>query len=128
VRLDDTEAPVPAACLQLLELRGIEAWRTDSASPDGPIRLPPGWSDITAILPALADGRRGVFCAIECKRPKGPRCPAGGKPRKSQRAFRRKVERAGGVYLLVDDVAELNRWLDANLDPSWHRPADFTYP
>jgi hypothetical protein len=32
------------------------------------------------------------------------------------------------VYLVVSDVAELARWLDVNLDPSYHRPADFDPP
>jgi hypothetical protein len=127
VTLDDTEAPVLAACLRLLELRGIPAYRSDAGgSRRG--HLPPGCPDITAILPALADGRRGVFCGIECKRPPGPRCPAGGRVSPEQVAFARQVRAAGGEYLVIDDVAELSWWLNHNLDPSYHRPADFDPP
>jgi hypothetical protein len=90
MRLLDTEAPVLAACLALLELRGIPAYRSDAAWTGGPRRLPAGCPDITAILPAVRDG--------------------------------------GRVYLVVSDVAELARWLDVNLDPSYHRPADFDPP
>jgi hypothetical protein len=38
------------------------------------------------------------------------------------------VRDGGRVYLVVSDVAELARWLDVNLDPSYHRPADFDPP
>jgi hypothetical protein len=125
--LDDTEAPVLAACLRLLELRGIPAYRSDAGGPQRG-HLPPGCPDITAILPALAAGRCGVYLGIECKRPPSPRCPTGGRPRKAQLAFAEAVERAGGLYLFINDVGDLNRWLDANLDPSYHRPADFDTP
>jgi hypothetical protein len=129
VTLDDTEAAVQAACLALFELRGILAGRTDAATlPGQPRRVPEGWSDITAILPALADGRRGVFLGVECKRPPGPRCPAGGRVSPEQAAFAQRVRAAGGEYLVIDDVAELSWWLNHNLDPSYHRPADFDPP
>jgi hypothetical protein len=128
MKLLDTEAPVLAACLALLELRGIPAYRSDAAWTGGPRRLPAGCPDITAILPAVRDGGRGVYCGIECKRPAGPRYPRGGCPRPVQLAFAERVRAAGGVYLVVSDVAELARWLDVNLDPSYHRPADFDPP
>jgi hypothetical protein len=127
VTLDDTEAPVLAACLRLLELRGIPAYRSDAGGPQRG-HLPPGCPDITAILPTLADGRRGVYCGIECKRPVGPRAPQGGRVRLSQRFFGQRVEVAGGVWLFIHDVGDLNRWLDEHLDPSYHRPADFDPP
>jgi hypothetical protein len=127
VTLDDTEAGVLRACLQLLEIRGILAYRSDAARHTGPRRLPAGCPDITAILRALRDGRRGVYLGIECKRPPGPRCPSGGRVRPEQEAFARRIVEAGGEYLVVDDVAALAHWLAANLDPSYHRPADFDF-
>lgn len=126
--LDDTEAPALAACLKLFELRGIPAYRSDAARTGGPRRLPAGCPDITAILPALVDGRRGVYLGVECKRSVGPRAPRGGRVRPAQAAFGERVEAAGGVWLFVYDVGALSDWLDRNLDPSYHRPADFDPP
>jgi hypothetical protein len=59
----------------------------------------PGISDILGVLPG------GRFLAVECKRP-------GNRPTPEQAAFLAAVEAAGGLALVVRDVAELQAALD----------------
>lgn len=104
MRLKTTEAGVLKACLQLLDLRGIFAWRNNSgALPNAegrPVRFgKPGSSDIFGILPG------GRFLAVECKRP-------GGKPTATQAVFLESIRVAGGVALVIDDPRELDAFLD----------------
>ena len=108
-------APVPrerdilAACLRLLRLAGIPAFRANTgavrlASRSGRARFvrfgPKGQSDILGIIPKARDGRRGVFLAVETKRP-------GEKPTPEQQAFLDAVTAAGGLALVVSDVTQL---------------------
>jgi hypothetical protein len=101
------ESDVLAACLQLLRLRGVFAWRNNSGAfvlGDGKGRRffragLPGSADILGVLPG------GRFLAVEVKRP-------GGKPTPPQRAFLAAVEAAGGVSTVIRDVAELVALLD----------------
>lgn len=99
------EADVLHACLDLLRLRGVVAWRQNQgamkqAGRNGRERFIRfagirGISDIIGVLP---DGR---FLAIECKRP-------GQRPTPDQLAFLEAVNRAGGLGIVVYDVAELD--------------------
>jgi hypothetical protein len=110
-----TEQDIVKACLQLLALRGVPAWRnntggrpwTDAAGKPRLMRFGlPGSSDILGVVPALAGGRRGMFLAVEVKRP-------GGKLRPEQAAFLDRVRAAGGLALCVTSDAELDAALRA---------------
>jgi hypothetical protein len=95
------------ACLQLLSLRGVFAWRNNS----GAFVLGrgrgrrffraglPGSSDVLGVLPG------GKFLAVECK---------AGRNRETleQAAFLEAVRAAGGVAVTVRDVGELAALLD----------------
>ena len=69
-----------------------------------------GSSDIIGIVPRLVDGDgnelRGLFLAVECKKP-------GGRLRPSQQAFLAAVSAAGGLALCVKSVDDLIAALDA---------------
>lgn len=110
------ESSVLAACLELLSLRGILAWRNNSgatlAESHGRKRLIryglKGSSDIIGILP-----RTGRFLAVETKRPAVPALGQKvGTLRGPQRAFLAAVMDAGGVAVCVSDVAALSAVLD----------------
>ena len=103
-------APVPlerdilAACLRLLKLAGVPAWRANTgavrlASRSGRARFvrfgPRGQSDILGVLPPT-----GRLLACETKRP-------GQNPTPEQRAFLDAVTAAGGLALVVSDVTQL---------------------
>ena len=106
------EGDLTRPVLQLLALRGVFAWRVNSAA----MRLPKsggrvgfyrscsitGVSDVCGVLP---DGR---FLAVELKRPGG-----GGVLRESPREFLGRVTAAGGLALVVSDVGRLAAALDA---------------
>jgi len=101
------ESVIQRACLDLLEAlrlqgRPIVATRTNS----GKIQTiegrwvqlcREGWPDISAII----DGR---FVGIETKR-------LTGRQGKAQALIQAMIERAGGVYLLVNDLGVLRRFL-----------------
>lgn len=97
------EAILLRACLDLLELQGISAFRLNSGRVKVGRRLirlaPEGSSDIVGVLPG------GRFLAVETKAPTGRLTPA-------QRAFLDTVAAAGGAAVVVRDVAELARLLD----------------
>jgi hypothetical protein len=103
------------ACLQLLQLRGIFAWRNNSgAFVLGRARNrrffragTPGGSDILGVLPG------GRFLAVEVKRPRGMPTPR-------QQMFLAAVEAAGGVAVVIRDVGELAALLNG--------PGDFPKP
>jgi hypothetical protein len=112
------EAAVLAACLKLLKLRRVPAWRNNSGMFPGfgaggrkrPVRagLGTGSADIVGILggPFLGDvPSAGRLLAVEIKRP-------GERPTAAQVAWLRAVNAAGGLAFWVDDVAELARVLD----------------
>lgn len=98
-----SETALVKACLQLLALRGIPSWRNNSGALAVGKRFVrfghPGSSDILGIL---APG--GRLLAVECKTATGRLSPA-------QRAFLDNVTRAGGLALVVRDVAQLDRAL-----------------
>jgi hypothetical protein len=87
-----TETALVKACLQLLTLRGIPAWRQNTlaaAFGSGPGRRyvrsgPAGTSDVLGVLPPS-----GRLLALECKRP-------GNHPTAAQLAFLRAVRAAAG--------------------------------
>ncbi len=107
------ESSVVAACLQMLQLRGIFAWRNNTgavaATYKGKSRFirygHPGSADIFAIVAG------GQFLAIECKTPLGPK-GGGAKQSEDQVEFQQRVKGAGGVYLLVRSGQELEAYLD----------------
>jgi hypothetical protein len=84
-------------------LRGVSAWRSNTGAArfgDRFVRFGvPGVADILGVLPPS-----GRLLAVEVKGP-------GGRVRPSQRAFLDNVEAAGGLALVVRDVAELERAL-----------------
>lgn len=99
------EGAILKGALDLLRLKGIPAWRVNSGClPDAsgrPVRFGfVGCSDILGLLPP-----RGRLLALECKRP-------GGRPTPAQRAFLAAVEAAGGLAMVVDDLAALAAALD----------------
>jgi hypothetical protein len=111
------EGVVLHAVLELFRLHGWPAWRFNSGSlrdKDGrPVRFIlgsdgrpySGFSDVGALAPG------GRWVAVEAKRP-------GGKATALQLAHLDRVEAAGGVALLVDDVLTLQRAiLTLTVDP-----------
>jgi hypothetical protein len=104
------ESDLVRACLQLLRVRGVFAWRANSGAlavqRGGRRRVyrfagARGLSDILGILPPA-----GRFLAVECKMP-GRNLTA------DQRAFLDAIRAAGGVALLITDVGELQAALAA---------------
>jgi hypothetical protein len=103
-----TETSLTRACLQLLQLKRVFAFRNNTgaaafAGPAGRKRFvrfsTPGAADILGVLPG------GKFLAIEVKRP-------GNKPTAAQRAFLDAVTEAGGLSLVIHDVRDLQRALE----------------
>jgi hypothetical protein len=112
--IDSTNRAVPAPeavmlrqVLDLLHLRGIFAWRNHTTGIWDPtrrrFRANAGLRGVADVLGVLPGGR---FLAVECK---GPR----GRLTEEQVAFLDNVVKAGGVALVVKDVKELERELDA---------------
>ena len=110
------EADVLKQVLTLLNMHRILAWRNiKGATKTAPSRGGrgrfirygglDGAADVFAILPP-----DGQFLAIECKRSHG------GVVSDDQVAFGGKVEAAGGVWLVVSDVRQLQEWLKARKD------------
>jgi hypothetical protein len=104
-----TETALVRACLDLLRLRGIPAWRQNQ----GRLRVERGGrthfyqfagaagiSDILGLIPPT-----GRLLAVECKR-------KGGRLRPAQRAFLENVRKAGGLALVITDVRALAEALD----------------
>jgi hypothetical protein len=95
--------------LQYLRLRGALAWRCNNGAVAGThngrrrfVRFTDtlGVSDIVAALPP-----HGRLLALECKRP-------GRTPTPAQQAFLTAVAAAGGLALVITDVADLVAILD----------------
>jgi hypothetical protein len=110
------ESDLVAQCLALLQLRRIPSWRVNSGAAVFPatgtgrrrfVRFASakGLSDIIGLLPAAAGAAAGRFLAIETKLP-------GRKLTADQAAFLERVRAAGGLALVVTDVAELQAALD----------------
>jgi hypothetical protein len=110
MRYANRESDVLAGALSLLKLRGVFAWRCNSgvAFRDGrPIKLAPaGTADILGIVPGS-----GKLLAIECK-------ARGGKLKENQRVFLANIRAAGGVALVVSDLAALDAALLELLRPA----------
>jgi hypothetical protein len=103
------ETDLVRTCLQLLRLRGILAWRVNSGAALGEHRgkrrfvrfnTARGCSDILGILPG------GRFLAVEAKLP-------GRQPTADQAAFLGAVEAAGGLAIVVHELGELQKALEA---------------
>lgn len=103
------ERDTVAACLRLLRLRGVVAVRVNNGAVSGThngrrrfVRFTdtPGVSDIVAALPP-----RGRLLALECKRP-------GRTPTPAQQVFLAAVAAAGGLALVITDIADLVAALD----------------
>lgn len=92
------EGAVLSACLDYLALRGVLAWRNNTGALKVDQRFvqfgKKGSSDILGVL------KGGRFLAIEAKAP-------GKKPTEEQQRFLDAVTAAGGLALVVDDVATL---------------------
>jgi hypothetical protein len=97
------ETALVKACLTLLRLRGVMAWRQNVGAAKLDRRFvrfgAPGVSDILGVL------KGGRFLAVECKAGKS-------RPTDAQAAFLAGVEAAGGVAVVVRDVRELQAILD----------------
>lgn len=102
------EGQVLRACLDYLELRGIEHHRNNT----GAVRVDQrfirfgevGSADIIGCLPG------GRYLAVECKA-KGKRSNA----TEAQRAYAARVNAAGGLAIVVDDVGQLVEAIEAAL-------------
>lgn len=99
-----TEQDLVRQCLRLLQLRGVFCWRNNTGvlrdARNRPVRFGAvGSADILGVL--RPDGR---LLALELKRP-------GRKPTPPQEAWLEAVRQAGGVALVVTDVADLDRAL-----------------
>jgi len=112
------ESPVVKACLQVLQLAGIFAWRNNTGMLVVPARGSfarrcirygyPGSADIFAILPG------GRFLAVECKKPLGPRGGANGSVQTDEQiAFEKQIKASGGEYVLARSGMELELQLRA---------------
>lgn len=112
-----SETALVRACLDLLKLRGVLAWRNNTGAAEytdrwGKSRMVKygsvGSADIFGII-SFVDGdgmpHDGVFLAVECKMP-------GKNPTAAQTAFLDNVRKAGGEAHVVHDVAELAAILD----------------
>jgi hypothetical protein len=96
-----TEASVLAACMLLLKLRGVFAWRSNNVGVYDPVRKCHrsfrGLKGVADIL-GVVDGGRILACEV-----KGPR----GRLTEEQDHFLAQVRVKGGVALCVHDVKEL---------------------
>jgi len=118
------EESVLSACLDLLELRKVKAWRTNSGlaitSRGGAIRLAPaGTADIIGYYRCGVG--RSRFLAVEVKR------PVGGVVSREQIAFLTDVRDSGGIALVINRVDNLNAALDMLAVNPWVVFDDFWY-
>lgn len=101
------EAEVLRACLKLLKMRGISAWRQNTGVGKFGKRFVrfgvPGQADISGVLPGS-----GVRIEIETKRP-------GNKPTPLQLAYLRGINASGGVACWTSDPSHLDRIIVAVL-------------
>ena len=97
--MKNNETQLVNACLELLRLRGIFAWRNNTGAVKTDKRFirygKPGSSDIIGVLPA-----KGRMIVVECKMP-------GNKPTGLQAAFLSTVSQCGGLAVCVRSVEEL---------------------
>ena len=110
-----TEQLIVNACLQLLALRGVFAWRVNQGAvkTDGRfIRFNrvEGISDIIGVMSGTSEYTSGMFIAVEVKR---PGLGKKSKPEPHQQAFLDSITKCGGLALCVTDVRELDAALTA---------------
>jgi hypothetical protein len=105
MKVKQTETALVRACLELLSLRKIFAWRNNTTGVFDPSRMKfrrftglKGVSDILGILPG------GRLLAVECKM-------NGNVLTNSQDAFIREVNARGGLALCVYNVGDLDELL-----------------
>jgi penicillin-binding protein-related factor A (putative recombinase) len=99
------ESQLVTACLQLLHVAGIFAWRQNNVGIYDPSRkvyrksktAMPGVSDLLGIY-------KGRFLAIECKVGKN-------KVSEEQSAFLLRVQKEGGVALVCYSLDDLEAWM-----------------
>lgn len=112
------ETDLVKSCIQLCQWSNVVAdvWRNNTGgvtriNRDGSTRhIQFGRKGVSDILGILSNGR---FLAIECKMPKGTLTH-------HQQDFLDRVDKAGGLALVVRDVAELQAALThLALDPAW---------
>ncbi len=113
------ETDLVRAVLEYLALRRIPAWRANSGAMVVPgaggrkrfVRFngARGCADVLGLLPPS-----GRFLAVECKMP-------GRHPTADQQGFLDAVGAAGGLAIVVRDVADLVVALDAGFAPPCHR-------
>ncbi len=99
-----TESSIVTACLELLSLRRIMAWRSNQGvipGPNGAPRRFRGRKGVADILGCLDDGR---LLAVEVKKPGGRLSP-------EQREFLDAVRQRGGLAVVVHSVGELDALL-----------------
>ncbi len=95
------ERDVQAAVVELLQLRGAECVRVNG----GAVKTETGFVRFNRVgkgktCADLLVCYRGVFCAVECKRP-------GEKPTEKQAAFLAAINAAGGVGVTVWGVTDM---------------------
>lgn len=102
-----TEAPIVRACLELLHLKKIFAWRQNQGAiplKGGGYRKFVGLKGVSDILALMPDGSGRLF-AVEVK-------TASGKIREEQQQFLDRVNQLGGYAVVVRDVKELESILN----------------
>jgi len=98
------ERAVQKACLAWLRAHGAlvavtdagAAYRAGSFFGDA---IPPGWPDITGLLPG------GRFIGVECKAKRGRQSAA-------QKDMAEEIRRRGGIYVLARDVEDLRKAIE----------------
>lgn len=111
------ETDIQKACLELLKLRGIKAWRSNNIPACDPktgvyrtFHGLKGVADILGIYPRHVrqdDGTSttyGLILAVEVKQP-------GKQPSADQRDFLDSIRRAGGIAIVAHSVQELEEAL-----------------
>jgi hypothetical protein len=96
------EGKIQLTILKHLRSKGIFCWRAQPHTYNSKLGMHisspynmPGQPDIIAILPG------GIFCGIEVKTPKG-------KQSSDQILFQKRLERAGGVYIVARNIADID--------------------
>lgn len=102
-----SETGIVKSCIQYLRLRGIYAWRQNTAGVFNQktggyfFNGTRGVADILGILPQETEhGLQGILLCVECKTAKGVVSD-------SQKAFLTEIEQRGGLALVVRSVDEL---------------------
>lgn len=88
------------ACLEYLHLRGIFAWRVNNTPIYDEKRKRFRAMNSIKGVPDIIGILRGQWLGVECKSGKAVLS-------KDQREFRRRVEEAGGLYIVARSVADL---------------------